>query len=49
MSTLLKKRLVFSCEFYEISKNTFSYRAPPMPASEAVYRLLMGVRKDYAR
>ena len=25
---------VFSCEFCEISKNTFSYRAPPMAASE---------------
>ena len=40
---LLKKRLyfikketltqVFSCEFCEISKNTFSYRTPPMTAS----------------
>ena len=26
---------VFSCEFYEISKNTFSYRTPAMAASEA--------------
>ena len=25
---------VFSCEFCEISKNTFSYRAPPVTASE---------------
>ena len=35
-TTLLKKRLaqVFSCEFCEISKNTFSYRTPPVPASE---------------
>ena len=24
---------VFSCEFCEISKNTFSYRTPPVPAS----------------
>ena len=24
---------VFSCEFYEISKNTFSYRTPPVAAS----------------
>ena len=34
--TLLKKRLwhrFFSCEFCEISKNTFSYRAPPATAS----------------
>ena len=25
---------VFSCEFYEISKNTFSYRTPQVAASE---------------
>ena len=25
--------VVFSCEFCEISKNTFSYRTPPMAAS----------------
>ena len=25
---------VFSCEFCEISKNTFSYRTPPVAASE---------------
>ena len=33
---LLKKKylaLVFSCEFCEISKNTFSYRTPPVAAS----------------
>ena len=24
---------VFSCEFWEISKNTFSYKTPPVPAS----------------
>ena len=24
---------VFSCEFWEISKNTFSYRTPPVAAS----------------
>ena len=24
---------VFSCEFYEISKNTFSYRTAPVAAS----------------
>ena len=24
---------VFSCEFYKISKNTFSYRKPPVAAS----------------
>ena len=26
---------VFSCEFYEMSKNTFSYRTPPVVASTA--------------
>ena len=26
---------VFSCEFSEISENTFSYRTPPVPASGA--------------
>ena len=30
---LLKKRQVFSCEFCEISKTTFSYRTPPVAAS----------------
>ena len=25
---------VFSCEFYDISKNTFSYKTPPVVASE---------------
>ena len=37
-TTLLKKKTlaqVFSCEFCEISKNTFSYRRPPMAASES--------------
>ena len=29
---------VFSCKFCEISKNTFSYRTPPMVASE-VYQV----------
>ena len=37
-ATLLKKRLreeaqVFSCEFCEISKNTYSYRTPQVAAS----------------
>ena len=37
-ATLLKRRLsalaqVFSCEFCEISKNTFSYRAPLVSVS----------------
>ena len=25
---------VFSCEFYKISRNTFSYRTPPVAASD---------------
>ena len=25
---------MFSCEFFEISKNTFSYRTPPVAASK---------------
>ena len=34
-ASLLKDTLtqVFSCEFCEISKNTFSYRTPPVAAS----------------
>ena len=37
-ATLLKKTLayVFSCEFCEISKNTFSYRTPTMAASREI-------------
>ena len=30
---------VFSCEFCEISKNTFSYRTPPVTASENLLKL----------
>ena len=33
---------VFSCEFYKISKNTFSYRTPPMAAYDQytpIYKL----------
>ena len=35
INTLKKKTLaqVFSCEFYEISKNTFSYRTPSVVVS----------------
>ena len=35
-ATLLKKRLaqLFSCEFCEISKNTFSHRTTPVIASK---------------
>ena len=31
---------VFSCEFWEISKTTFSYRTPPVAASE-LYKTFM--------
>ena len=31
---------VFSCEFYKISKNTFSYRTPPVAAFESVAYIL---------
>ena len=30
---------VFSCEFCKISKNTFSYRTPPVAASENTFPL----------
>ena len=30
---------VFSCEFREISKNTFSYRTSPVPASVYIERV----------
>ena len=33
-ATLLKKGRVFSCEFYETSKNSFFYRIPLVAASE---------------
>ena len=29
---------VFSCEFCEIFKNTFSYRTPPLVASEEILK-----------
>ena len=41
LSNFIKKETleqVLSCEFCEISKNTFSYRTPPMAASEWTYR-----------
>ena len=42
-ATLLKKRLAqaFSCEFYEISKNTFSYRIPPVAAFENIFQVFV--------
>ena len=38
-ATLLKKKLaqVFAMNFFEISKNTFSYRTPPVAASVYIY------------
>ena len=41
-ATLLKKETlaqVSSCEFYEISKNTFSYRAPLVAASDYAFSI----------
>ena len=32
---------MFSCEFCEISRNTFSYRAPPVAASESRIHILI--------
>ena len=32
---------VFSCEFCEISKNTFSYRTPPVAASAPTILILV--------
>ena len=32
--------LVFSCEFCEISKNTFCYRKPPVAASRLSFKSL---------
>ena len=28
---------LFSCEFWEISKNTFCFRTPPVAASEHIF------------
>ena len=33
---------VFSCEFCEISENTFSYRTPPVVASDSTSDTLVG-------
>ena len=49
-ATLLKKTLaqVFSCEFYKISKNVFSYRTPPVAASEYLYMVSVNaIMKDF--
>ena len=38
---------VFSCEFYEISKNTFFYRTPLMAASEVALNHFLVMRNGY--
>ena len=38
---------VISCEFYEISKNTFSYSTPLAAASEYIYRSFIRPHLDY--
>ena len=40
---------MFSCEFYEISKNTFSYRAPPVAASVVFSIILCNFDKNKRR
>ena len=40
LNDFIKKEIlaqVFSCEFCEISKNSFSYRTPPVAASGSPY------------
>ena len=39
---------VFSCGFFKISKNIFSYRTPPVAASDGIMHLvpLIKIRKD---
>ena len=34
---------MFSCEFWKISKNTFSYRISPVAASENCFRIVQQV------
>ena len=46
---LLKKRLwhrCFPCEFHEISKSTFSYRTPPVAASDFYASVILIKIKD---
>ena len=40
---------VFSCEFCEISKNTFSYRTRPVAASEGLYQIPIRIGLDLGR
>ena len=37
---------VLSCKFCEISKNTFSYRTPPVAASITIMKMKTKLRKD---
>ena len=37
---------VFSCEFWEISKNTFSYRTPPVAASVFIKEAFLKTSKS---
>ena len=34
---------VFSCDLYEISKNTFSYKTPPVAASDSVFAIIKAI------
>ena len=44
-ATLLKTPTqVFSCEIFEIFKNTFFYRTPPVAASDEKYRALKNLK-----
>ena len=48
-ATSLKKRLwhrLFFCEFSKISKNTFSYRTPPVAAAVIVYYTMILTEAD---
>ena len=38
---------LFSCDFCEISKNTFSYRAPPLAASDSHKGILIRPHDNY--
>ena len=40
---------VFSCEFCEISKNTFCYRASPVAASENEIKNKKATKTEYSR
>ena len=49
-TTLLKKKTLaqlFSCEFCEISKNTFSYRTPPVAAFAVGLSIMVVLSESY--